>query len=87
MKDQIRELAIRILREIAPEADLENFRSDVSFRDQFDFDSVDCLNFVIRLEKELKFDIPEIDYPRLTTLNGCVEYLKSSCVIVSRRPS
>ena len=77
MKDQIRELAIRILREIAPEADLGNFRPDVSFRDQFDFDSVDCLNFVIRLEKELKFDIPEIDYPKLSTLNGCVEYLKS----------
>ena len=77
MKDQIRELVIRIFGEIAPEADLGNFRPDVSFRDQFDFDSVDCLNFVIRLEKELKFDISEIDYPRLTTLNGCVEYLKS----------
>jgi hypothetical protein len=43
MKDQIGELVIRILREIAPEADLGNFRPDVSFRDQFDFESVDCL--------------------------------------------
>jgi acyl carrier protein len=77
MKDQNRELVLRVLGEIAPEADLENIKPEVSFRDQFDFDSVDCLNLVIRLQKELKFDIPEADYPMLATLNGCVEYLRS----------
>lgn len=77
MKDQNRELVLRVLGEIAPEADLENLKPEVSYRDQFDFDSVDCLNFVIRLQKELKFDIPEADYPKLATLNGCVEYLRS----------
>lgn len=77
MEEQIKEVALRLLAEIAPEADIENLEHDVSFRDQFDFDSVDCLNFVLALQKEFKVDIPELDYPKLSTLNGCVEYLIS----------
>jgi acyl carrier protein len=38
-------------------------------------DSMDFLNFVIALHKEFKTEIPEKDYPKLTTLDGCVAYL------------
>ena len=48
---------------------------DVDFRDQLDIDSMDFLNFVIALHASLGVDIPETDYPKLATLNGCVEYL------------
>jgi len=50
---------------------------DVSFREQLDIDSMDFLNFVIGLHKELHVDIPEKDYPKLSTLQGCMEYLIS----------
>lgn len=73
--DEIRSTVLRILGEIAPEADLTRIKPDVSFRDQLDIDSMDFLNFVIAVHEALRVEIPEADYPKLATLNGCVEYL------------
>lgn len=74
-KDQIRETVLRVLGQIAPEADLSQLKSDLRIRDQLDIDSMDLLNWVIGLHKELNVDIPEADYPRLATLDGCIDYL------------
>jgi acyl carrier protein len=76
-ENHIKETALRLLGEIAPEADIENLKADVTFRDQFDFDSVDFLNFAVGLQEELGIRIPEEDFPMLATLHGCVEYLRS----------
>ena len=40
-----------------------------------DIDSMDFLNFITAIHKRLGIDIPEIDYPKLITLNGAVAYL------------
>jgi acyl carrier protein len=83
--DEVRAAALRILGEIAPEADLSFLKPDSSFRDQLDLDSMDFLNFVIALHEGLHVDIPEADYPKLATLNDCVHYIcgtqgeRSSC--------
>ncbi|MDY0040789.1 MAG: acyl carrier protein [Desulforhabdus sp.] len=77
MDDPIKAVVLRLLGEIAPEADLAHINSGKRFRDQFEFDSVDFLNFAVGLQEELKIRIPEDDFPRLATLDGCVEYLKS----------
>lgn len=74
-KDEIRTVVLRSLGEIAPEADPATIKPEVGFRDQLDLDSMDFLNFVIALHQALGVDIPEADYPRLATLDGCVEYL------------
>jgi acyl carrier protein len=74
-EDHIRSVAIRVLGDIAPEADLEALDPDVAFADQLDFDSVNCLNFVLGMGRELQITIPETDCHRLSTLNGCVDYL------------
>ncbi|GMV49402.1 MAG: Acyl carrier protein [Nitrospirae bacterium] len=71
----IRRLILRLLGDIAPEADLSTLRPDVSFRDQLDLDSMDFLNFVVALHKEFQIDIPEADYPKYQTLNGCLAQL------------
>jgi acyl carrier protein len=76
-KDQIRETVLRVLGQIAPEADLSQIKSDLRIRDQLDIDSMDLLNWVIGLHKELNVDIPEADYPRLATLDGCIDYLSA----------
>jgi len=73
--DDIRNTVLRLLGQIAPEADLPALQPDVSFRDQLDIDSIDFQNFVVALHKELHVDVPEKDYPRLATLNGCTQYL------------
>jgi acyl carrier protein len=79
-RDEIRTTVLRTLGEIAPEADLSTLEGGVSFRDQLDVDSMDLLNFVIALHAMLHVDIPEADYPKLATLDGCVDYLAAAGV-------
>jgi acyl carrier protein len=75
-KDEIRGIVLRVLGQIAPEADLSNVKPDLRIRDQLDIDSMDLLNVVIALHKELNAKIPEADYSKLATLDGCIAYLE-----------
>ncbi len=79
-RDEIRAVVLRTLGEIAPEADLSTLEPNVSFRDQLDVDSMDLLNFVIALHAVLHVEIPEADYPKLATLDRCVDYLTDTGV-------
>jgi acyl carrier protein len=72
---QLRELVLQALHTIVPEADPAEIDPDTALRVQLDIDSMDALNFFIRLHEKLGVDIPERDYGRLTTLNECVAYL------------
>ena len=74
-REEIKTAILRVLGEIAPEADLSQLKPDASFREQLDIDSMDFLNFVVGLHQALNVEISEQDYPRLTTLTGCIEYL------------
>ena len=76
-REELKATVLRILGEIAPEADLTRIKPDISFRDQLDIYSMDFLNFVIALDEELHVGIPEADYPKLSTLDRCVEFLSS----------
>jgi acyl carrier protein len=73
--DEIKAVVLRVIGEIAPEADLGRLDPDASLRDQLDLDSMDILNAMIGLHEALHVDIPETDYPKLATLNGAVAYL------------
>lgn len=74
-EDKVRSVALDVLSRVAPEVEPDDIDPSVSLRDQLDIDSMDFLNFVIGLHKALQIDIPEVDYPRLATLDGCVAYL------------
>jgi acyl carrier protein len=74
---QVKEIVLRVLNGIAPEVDVATIEPTRDLRDQMDIDSVDFLNFVIGLHKELGIDIPDADLPKLGTMNGCVAYLAS----------
>lgn len=65
------------LYSVAPDIEDEPVEPDISFREQFEIDSMDFLNFVIGLNKATGIDIPEKDYPQLETLDGAVAYLKA----------
>jgi acyl carrier protein len=77
---EIRAKVLQILVEIAPEADLENIKPNVEFREQIDLDSMDYLNFVIALDEDFGAQIPETEYTQFTSLNACVERLKTLIV-------
>jgi len=76
-QDEIKDIVMNTLYKIAPELEDQVIDSNVNFRDQFDFDSVDFLNFAISLQKKTNIDIPEIDYPKLSSLTGCITYFES----------
>jgi acyl carrier protein len=76
-KDEIRAVVLRVLGEIAPEVDVAKLKLDVRIRDQVDLDSMDMLNFIIALHKEINIEIPEVDYPKLLSVNSCTDYLAS----------
>jgi acyl carrier protein len=73
--EQLSQLILDTLIAVAPDVEPGALDPDVAFRDQFEIDSVDFLNFVVRLEKQLDRRIPEADFPRLSSLNGCLAYL------------
>ena len=83
-KEEIREIIYNIIKDIAPDEDLSNLDDTKAIRDQIELDSMDFLDIVLELRKGYKVDVPEEDYPKLATINGCVEYLepklKGSCV-------
>jgi acyl carrier protein len=73
--EEIDRIVLDLIRQVAPEAPLDSLDPHLSFRDQFEFDSVDFLNFILKLEKETGGRISELDYPKLASLNGCRTYL------------
>ncbi len=75
-EQELRTLILETLVEVAPEVDIDMLEPRKSFRDQFEIDSVDFLNFILNLEKVLDKKIPEVDYPKLSSLEGCLIYLK-----------
>jgi acyl carrier protein len=77
MPEDLRGTIVRVLADVAPEADLATLRPDVAFRDQLDLDSMDILNFVVGLHAAVGVEIPETDYPKVATLDACVEYLEA----------
>lgn len=74
-RDELKALVLRHLLKVAPDVSADELDPAVNFRDQFDFDSMDFLNFIISMCKELHIEIPEADYPQLRGLNDCVDYL------------
>ncbi|MCF7787162.1 MAG: hypothetical protein K9N47_13630 [Prosthecobacter sp.] len=63
------------LREIAPESEPENLRSDQKIRETLDIDSFDFLKFLIALNEKIGVEIPETDYGKLNTLDDMLRYL------------
>ena len=72
---RIRDIILDIIATVAPDADLSNVETSKGLREQLDMDSMDFLDIVMELRKRYKVEVPKEDYPRLATLDSCVEYL------------
>ena len=42
-----------------------------------DIDSTDLLSFIAAVHRRLGLDIPEVEYPKLVTLDGAVAYVET----------
>jgi acyl carrier protein len=74
-REDVRNAVMKALTSVAPEIAPSSLNPDEPFRQEFDLDSMDFLNFVIAVHTSLNVDVPEADYPKLATLNGAVDYL------------
>ena len=54
-QQEMRSIVLRTLGETAPEVDPDEIDPNVAFADQFDFDSVNCLDFVLALGGNCKW--------------------------------
>jgi acyl carrier protein len=72
---ELRQLVESVIHRVAPEADLGRLSPAVDFRDELEIDSMDFLILVDELHERTGIDIPERDYPQLSTVDGCVAYL------------
>ena len=71
----VRTAVLNIITDIAMDEDTSNLKDDVSLREQLDLDSMDFLDIVMELKKRHKIEVPQEDFPKLATLNSCVDYL------------
>jgi acyl carrier protein len=73
--EDLRDLIIEVLSDIAPETDPSDVDPTEDLRDELDLDSMDELNMITKVSERLGIDIPEKDYPQMRTLEGAVAYL------------
>jgi acyl carrier protein len=74
---EVRAIVQEALGNIAPDLDLGAVDPSADLREALDIDSMDFLNFVTAMHQRLGIDVPEIDYPKLATLDGAVAYLEA----------
>lgn len=73
--DDLRDLVLRCLAEIAPDADLDGLDGDAPLRETLDLDSMDMFNLVAAISGASGIDVPDRDVPDLRTLDATVDYL------------
>lgn len=74
-RDDALTLVAAVLAGIAPEVDLADVEPAEPMQEALDLDSIDFLNLMTGLHDRTGLEIPERDYPRLASLDGCVAYL------------
>lgn len=71
----IKAALIEELHAIAPEIDPDVIDPDDDLREAYEIDSIDFLTLVTALNQRLGIDVPEADYPHLTSIGQAIAYL------------
>ena len=72
---EIRDGVVAALLAVAPEVDEADLVDADLLRDQVDLDSMDWLNFLVRLHQRFEVDIPESQYASLRTIDDLTSYI------------
>lgn len=74
-KQKAKDIALKALRDVAPDLEDVEIEDDADLRRNYDIDSADYLAFIIKLHEQTGNDIPEADYPKLATLGKAATYI------------
>jgi acyl carrier protein len=83
--DDARALLARLLRGIAPDIDLDEIDRATPLTEAAELDSMDILNLVDALYDETGINVPERDYPQITTVDGFVAYVTTAARLAPER--
>jgi acyl carrier protein len=75
--DEIKAAALEELTNVAPDLADQAIPNDADLRETLDLDSMDFLSWIVALHRRLGVDIPELDYPKLRSLEAAAEYLQT----------
>jgi len=75
-REEVKSSIVEIINDILPDGDCSKVDPALKLRDQLELDSMDFLDIVMELRKKYGIEVPEEDYPKLATLDSCVEYLE-----------
>ena len=73
--DDRRTVVLGLLRQIAPEADLDAIDPDRDLRREIDLDSLDFQTLIEMVAASTGVEVPETDYPQVRSLSGLVGYV------------
>ncbi|MDG4647842.1 acyl carrier protein [Roseibacterium sp. SDUM158017] len=77
-KPDYRAVFIEELTRVAPDIEAADIGDDDHIQDDLELDSMDVLNLVAALHERLGVDIPEKDYPRISTPARAAAYLSAA---------
>jgi acyl carrier protein len=77
-RETLRSVLLETLASIAPDCEPDAIDPAADLREEMDLDSMDMSNLLIALQERLDLEIPELDAPRLTTLDGALDYLAAA---------
>ena len=75
-KEEIHQVILNIIADIAPDQDLSAVELKVPLRNQLELDSMDFLDIVMELRKQHGIEVPEDEYTHLNSLESCGDYLQ-----------
>jgi len=77
-EQQLRGMILRALTEVAPDIDPTTIDPDADLVEQLDIDSMDFLNIIVAINEQTAIEIPERDYPKLSSLTDAIAYLAAA---------
>jgi acyl carrier protein len=77
-RQELHDVLISALTAVAPDVDPAGIDPAIDLAEQLDLDSMDFLNMVVAVHERTGIDVPERDYPKLSTLDGAVDYLAAA---------
>ena len=76
-REEIKSALLGIINDILPDEELSDLKDDLPLRNQLGLDSVDFLDVILLLKKNLKVEVPPEDFEKLSTINSSIQYIES----------
>ncbi|SMP88679.1 acyl carrier protein [Epsilonproteobacteria bacterium SCGC AD-308-O04] len=73
-KDEIKNVIIKQILEIAPDITADEIAADANIQRSLEIDSFDFLKILTALNEELEVEVPESDYSEVATLEKMADY-------------